>query len=98
MSSPLALVLAVMVAGPLSALPPPDQTQMVVLFRPDITEQQALAAIIAVEGRMIASDRSGQLWAVDVASGGNPSELYRYGAVLVSNSLLPLGCFNWTRA
>jgi uncharacterized membrane protein len=98
MSSPLAFVLAVVVAGPLAALPPPDQTQVVVLFRPDITEQQAFAAIIAVDGRMLGSDPSGQLWAVDMASGGNPSELYRYGAMLVSNSLLPLGCFNWTRA
>lgn len=80
MSSPLAFVLAVVLAGPLAALPPPDQAQVVVLFRPDITEQEAFAAIIAVDGRMIASDASGQLWAVDLTSGGNASELYRYGA------------------
>jgi len=98
MSSPLALVLAALIAGPISALPPTDQTQVVVLFRPDITEQQAIAAIMAVDGRMIGSDASGQMWAVDMASGGNPSKLYRYGALLVSNSLLPLGCFSWTRA
>ena len=98
MSSPLALVLAGTLAGPLAALPPPDQTQVVVLFRPDITEQQAFAAIVAVNGTMIASDASGQLWAVDMASGGKASELYRHGALLVSNSLLPLGCFSWTRA
>lgn len=98
MSSPLALVLAAVLAGPLAALPPPDQTRVVVLFRPDITELEAFAAIVAVDGRMIASDASGQLWAVDMASGGNASELYRYGALLVSNSLLPLGCFGWTRA
>ena|SRR5690554_2626906 len=98
MSSPLALVLAAVIAGPLSALPPADQTEVVVLFRPDVSEQQALTAIMAVEGRLIASDASGQMWAVDMASGGNPSDLYRYGAMLVSNSLLPIGCFNWTRA
>lgn len=98
MSSPLVLVLAAVLAGPLAALPPPGQTQVVVLFRPGIPEQVAFAAIIAVDGRMIASDASGQLWAVDLASGGNASELYRYGALLVSNSLLPLGCFSWTRA
>ncbi|MCF6368267.1 DUF2243 domain-containing protein [Rhizobium halophilum] len=98
MSSPLALVLAALIAGPISALPPADQTQVVVLFRQDLTEQQAVAAILAVDGRMIGSDASGQIWAVDMASGGHPSELYRYGALLVSNSLLPLGCFNWTRA
>lgn len=98
LSSPLALVLAAGIAGPLAALPPPDQTQVVVLFRPGITEQQAFAAIIAVDGRIVGSDPSGQLWAVEMAQGRNPSGLYRYGALLVSNSLLPLGCFSWTRA
>ncbi|UYQ73515.1 DUF2243 domain-containing protein [Pelagibacterium flavum] len=98
MSSPLALVVAAIIAGPLSALPPPDQTQMVVLFRPDIPEQQAIAAIVAVDGRMIGTDASGQMWAVDMALGGNPSELYSYGAILVSNAMLPIGCFNWIRA
>ncbi|WMT92913.1 DUF2243 domain-containing protein [Pelagibacterium sp. H642] len=98
MSSPLTLLLATAIAGPLAALPPSDQTQVVVLFRPDISEQQAFAAITAVDGRMIGSDASGQIWAIDMTSGGNPSELYRYGAMLVSNSLLPLGCFSWTRA
>ena len=97
-SSPIALVLAITLAGPLSALPPPDQTQVVVLFRPDVTEQQAVAAIGAVGGRLIGADASGQMWAVDMAPGGNPRELYRFGAMLVGNSLLPLGCFNWTRA
>ena len=98
MSSPIALAAAAIVAGPLAAFPPPDQTQVVVLFRPDITEPQALAAITAVDGRMIGSDASRQLWVVEMAPGGNPSALYRYGALLVSNSVLPLRCFEWTRA
>ena len=97
-SSPLALVLAVGVTGPLAFLPPPDQTQVVVLFRPGVTPQEAAAAIAAVDGRLIGSDPSGELWAVDMASGGSPSELYRHGAMLVSNSLLPFGCFSWTHA
>lgn len=98
LSSPLALAMTSIVAGPLAALPPSDQTQVVVLFRPGISEQEVFAAIMAVDGRMIGSDKSGQLWAVDISLGGSPSELYRYGALLVSNSLLPLGCLNWTRA
>ncbi|RUT32411.1 DUF2243 domain-containing protein [Arsenicitalea aurantiaca] len=98
MSSPHSLVAATLIAGPLSALPPPDQSQVVVLFRPDITEQQVVAAIRAANGRIIGSDASGQMWAVDMASGGNSSDFYRHGALLVSNSLLPIGCFNWTRA
>lgn len=98
MSSPIALVLTTVVAGPLAAVPPPDQTQVVVLFRPDISEREALTAIIALNGKIMGSDASGQVWAVDMAQGGNPVELYRHGAILVSKSLLPLGCFNWTRA
>jgi uncharacterized membrane protein len=97
MSSPVALVLAAAIAGPIAALPPPDQNQVVVLFRPGISEQEAFGAIAAVGGSMIGVDASRQLWAIDMASGGNPSELYRHGALFVSNSLLPLGCFNWTR-
>lgn len=96
--SPLALVLAALIAGPISALPPADQTQVVVLFRPGMTEQQAITAIFAVDARVIASDASGQLWAVDIAPGRYPTEFYGYGALLVSNRLLPLGCFSWTRA
>lgn len=97
MSSPIALVLAVMVAGPIAALPPPDQTQVVVLFRPGISEQQAFAAIMAAQARVLGADPSGQVWAVDLGSDGNRSELYRHGAMVVSNSILPLGCFQWTR-
>lgn len=67
------------------------------MFRSDVSEQRALAAIVAVE-QDTGADPSGQLWAVDMATGSKPSELYRYDALLVSSSLLPLGCFNWTRA
>lgn len=97
MSSSFALVLVTAVAGPLAALPPTDQTQVVVLFRPDISEAQALTAILKVDAKILGSDPSGQMWAIDIKE-GNSSALYRYGAVLVSNSLLPLGCFSWTRA
>lgn len=96
-SSTLALVLTVGVMGPLSLLPPPDQSQLIVLFRPDATAQESVAAIAELDGRSIGSDSSNQLWAVDVGPNGNPLEFYRYGAMLVSNSLLPLGCFNWTK-
>lgn len=98
LSSPFALMLAVAITGPIAALPPADQTQVVVLFRPGITEEAAIAAIAAVDGRIISSDASGQLWAVYMSPGGNARGLYRHGALLVSQGLLPIGCFNWTRA
>lgn len=97
MNSPLALILAVCLGGPLAALPPQDQTEAIVLFRPGIAEPEALAAIITVGGRVIASDPSGQMWFVDLALSRNRSKLYSYGAVLVTSSVLPLGCFSWTK-
>jgi hypothetical protein len=96
--STIALLLAVGVMGPLSILPPADQSQVIVLFRPEINEKEAAAAIAKLNGRLVGSDSSGQMWAVDMGPDGNPLEFYRYGAMLVSNSLLPLGCFNWTKA
>ncbi|MEX2630413.1 MAG: DUF2243 domain-containing protein [Tistlia sp.] len=96
-TAPALLALAALVAGPVAALPPPDVTSVVVLFRPGTTAVSALNAMAAVDGRLLWSDPSGQLWAFDLASGGEASALYRHGALLVSNSLLPVGCFNWTR-
>lgn len=98
MSSPLALILAIVVAGGWASLPPPDRSEVVVLFRPDVSEQQAVAAIAAAGGRVLGSDVSGRVWAVKVGDGADPGTLYRHGAVLVSDRLLPLGCFGWTRA
>ena len=95
--SPLILALGVLVTAPLAALPPAGQSQVVVLFRPGISEQHAIAAIGAVGGRLLGTDSSGQLWAIDLAPGGNVAELYLHGALLVSNSMLPLGCFKWMR-
>ena len=97
-SSTIVLVLAVGAMGPLSILPPSDRSQVIVLFRPDLTERDAVAAIAELDGRLIGSDSSGQLWAIDMGPDDNPLEFYRYGAMLVSNSMLPLGCFNWTKA
>lgn len=96
--SPFLLVVAALTAGPLALLPPSDQSQVAVLFSPGTSELDAFAAIAAVDGRIITSDASRQLWAVDMPADGNSLEFYRYGALLVSNSVLPFGCFNWTRA
>jgi uncharacterized membrane protein len=95
--TPAALVLAVLIAGPVAALPPPGVTTVMVLFKPGITMPNVFAAMNAVDGRMVWNDPSGQLWAIDLGTGGDAMQLYRHGALLVSNSLLPVGCFNWFR-
>lgn len=97
MSAPVALVLAVAVAGPLAALPAPSDGTVMVLFRPGITSQQAFVAMQAVEGRVLWTDPSGQLWAINMPEDGESSQLYGFGAMLVSNSILPAGCFNWIK-
>lgn len=98
MSAPAALVFTSLLAGPIAALPPPGQDSVVVLFRPDVSEAHAYAAMRAVDGRLLGVDASGQLWAMEFDPGSNPSELYRYGALLVSGAMLPLGCFSWIAA
>ncbi|WP_051341560.1 DUF2243 domain-containing protein [Azospirillum halopraeferens] len=96
-AAPAALAAAVLVAGPLAALPPPDVTIHMVLFRPGTAMTDVAAAVDAVDGRLVWGDGSGQLWAIDVGPGGSVRPLYRHGALLVSNGILPAGCFDWLR-
>ncbi len=98
MSSPLALVLAVAVTGPIAALPPPQQSMVMVMFRPGMSSAQSLAALQAVGGRLVWSDPSDQVWAVDLPPDADARDLYLNGALLVSNSILPAACFNWIRS
>lgn len=96
-ATPAALVFAVLVTGPVAALPPADSSTVLVLFRPGSTSETVFRAVAAVDGRTVWSDPSGELWAIDLSSGGNAMTLYSHGALLVSNGLLPVGCFNWSR-
>ena len=92
------LTLLVVGAGLLAALPPSSSSTAVVLFRAGMSEADSLAAIQAIDGRIVWADTSKQLWAIDAPSGGNASKLYLHGAVWVSRTLLPAGCLVWTKA
>jgi uncharacterized membrane protein len=94
MSSPLALVLAAAVAGPLAALPPAGSDSVTVLFRPGVAEADAFAAMQAVGGRLAGTDSSGRVWVVSLPERANPLDFYRHGALLVSGTALA-GCLNW---
>ncbi|MGR0183664.1 DUF2243 domain-containing protein [Azospirillum aestuarii] len=96
-AAPVALTLAVLIAGPIAALPPPGGTTVMVLFKPGTTAPDVFAAVAAVDGRTVWQDPSGQLWAIDLGERGSPTALYRHGALLVSNTLLPTGCLDWFR-
>lgn len=93
---PMALTLATLIAGSVAAMPPfGAPTKVMVLFKPGITMDNVFAAVEAVDGRVIWADSSGQLWAFDLGAKSDASQLYRHGAILVSNGLLPTGCLNW---
>jgi uncharacterized membrane protein len=88
----------VMIGGAVASLPPPNVSQVMVYFRPGTTTQQVFAAAAAVDARVIWSDTSGELWALDLADPGRALALYRHGALFVGNSLFPVGCLAWSRA
>ena len=67
----------------------------VVVFRPGITPAEAFVAMSSVGGRLVWSDASDQVWAIDLPEDARTFELYRRGALMVSNSFLPVGCLNW---
>lgn len=97
---PAVLALAVLTAGPVAALPPPDLSTVMVLFRPSMTPEEVFRAVAAVDGAVVWNDPSGKLWAIDLppdrSSISGAGALYRHGALIVGNGLLPVGCFNWS--
>lgn len=97
-SSPAALVIAVVLAAPVASLPPPSNSTVIVYFHASMSAADKLSALDEVDGRIIWTDPSSQVWAVDLPPQANPFRLYKKGALFVSNSLLPTGCVNWINA
>lgn len=94
----LGLGVAVIGAGAASSLPPPGVPEVMVYFRPGTSAAAVFAAADAVDGHIIWSDPSGQLWAFSLAEPSRAASLYRHGALFVGNSLFPAGCLSWSRA
>lgn len=95
-NGPVGLALSVLIAGPLAALPAPDDDTVMIVFRPGATIARAMEGLEASR-RLIWSNASDTVWAVDISGGGDAKQFYAHGALLISNSILPAGCFNWTR-
>lgn len=93
----LALGTAVVVTGVWAAIPPSDTSGAMVLFKPDVPAAERLAAVGAIDGRVVWSDDSGDLWALDLPEPARARALYGAGALLVSNSVVAVGCFSWSR-
>ncbi|HEX2543559.1 MAG TPA: DUF2243 domain-containing protein [Ramlibacter sp.] len=92
------LGVAALLAGPIAAWPSGDSDQVVVLFAPGVSSTSAFNALAQVDARVLWVDGSGGMWAVQLPDPALARSLYGKGALLVSNSSLPLGCFGWTRA
>lgn len=93
-----ALAITALVAGPLAARPATGTDQVMVMFRPGMEGAPAFNALAAADARVLWVDRSGGLWAVSMPDPGRAGALYGRGALLVSSSMLALGCFAWSRA
>lgn len=93
-----ALVLAVLAAGPVAALPPPGVDTVMVFYQPGTRPATVFAGIEAVDGRILWSSPAGDVWALDVKDKEKTALLYRHGAWMVSNSAFAIGCLAWTSA
>ena len=95
-ASALMLALTVAVAGPIAALPPRDVDTVMVFFKPGTPAVEIFRAIDEAGGRIIWNADSGDIWALDVKDKSKTRVFYRYGAYLVSNSALAVGCLAWS--
>ncbi|WP_028034093.1 DUF2243 domain-containing protein [Chelativorans sp. J32] len=93
--SSAALSVFALVSGAAAALPPADNGNVLVVFRPGVSPAQALSAVTEIDGRLIWSDKSDQLWAIALPRDASVWPLYRNGALLVSGSPVVAGCLNW---
>ena len=95
-ATPAALAILTLVAGPVAALPPRGVGTSVVVFRSDVLAPAAFAAVAQAGGRVIWSSKAGDVLAVDL-DGASARELYANGALLVSTSLIGVGCLAWSK-
>ncbi|MBA4000934.1 DUF2243 domain-containing protein [Brevundimonas sp.] len=85
-------------AGVWALQPPPDQPEFTtVVFKPGAGPEGAIRAMAATGARLVWSDPQMSVVVLSVEPSRRWS-LYRHGAMLVSGSGLPVGCFDWSRA
>jgi hypothetical protein len=93
----LALTALTAGAGGWALRPPPDQPLTAVVLRPGMGSKQVLALVASVDGRLVWTDLGRGVVVLDV----DPERrwgLYARGALLVSGTAVPAGCFDWSGA
>jgi uncharacterized membrane protein len=95
MAPPWTLAAGVFLASIVATWPAPSNGPVMVLFAPGTTPQAALSAMQAMGAELIWTDPSQQLWAVQMSAGAPPAGFFAHGAIMVSDSIVPLGCLDW---
>lgn len=91
------LTVATVGAAAWSLVPPPGQPFTTVVFRPDVAPGAVYAALGDLDARLVWTDPAMGVVVVAVAPERRWG-FYGRGALLVSGSGLPAGCFDWSRA
>ncbi|MGF7160860.1 putative membrane protein [Rhodoligotrophos appendicifer] len=82
--------------GVWSLRPPPDQPFTTVVFRPGMDPQQVFETLALLDARLVWSDPTLGVVVVDMPP-ARKWAFYSRGALLVSGSGVPAGCFDWAR-
>ncbi len=93
-----ALAALTVLAGAWAALPAAgrgDAQTLTVVLRPDVSAGEFLATL---DARVLWSDAAGGVWVIAAEPDASPFAHYRRGALWVSGTLAPAGCFGWIRA
>ena len=93
------LLVAVFVigAGAQALRPPLDSEFTTVLFAPGTAQERIIGAISSVDGRLVWNDGTGEFVVIRIADEQSRLRLFGQGAILVSGSGLPAGCFDYLR-
>lgn len=89
------LCLIAAVAGPVAALPSAGITaddRTLVVFRPGVSFEEIEAATARINGRLVWTDIRQGVWLIAHDPEVNPLSLYRYGALVVTNGAVSIGC------
>lgn len=79
-----------------SLRPPDNQPFTAIAFRPDHGPAEVMAALAAVDARLVWADANMGVVVVSVPA-ARRWHFYRHGALLVSGAGVPAGCFGWNR-
>lgn len=93
----VSLAVAVLLAGPIAALPPPGVNTVLLVKRAEVNANDVWDAVVRLNGAVLWVDRGATVWAVQLQPGVSATQLYPQ-ALIATRSTLALGCLSWLRA